>query len=197
MKIQDLLEARVPSYTYTEKRVKGALDKVTVALEGGTSGAMTKLTKRYERLDRSAKLLKEKRDEVNAKIKGISDDLFDAEDFVATRIIDTVSATINLSAAQKAVDKPDTKKIDFEAAYFELAKLVPELQEKIDLIITKYTEIIAAKDTPVALRVKMKVDEGVLDTIKSWAKKFMSTIQSWGTSYDKRLQNVNDMLKGK
>jgi hypothetical protein len=43
----------------------------------------------------------------------------------------------------------------------------------------------------------MKVDEGVLDTIKSWAKKFMSTIQSWGTSYDKRLQNVNDMLKGK
>jgi len=192
-RLQILAEARQPDLKYSDKRVKGALEKVTLELQGNNSGAMTRLTKRYERLDRSAKLLTEKRNEVNAQIKNVGDQLFDAEDSIATRIIETISCTIMLTAAQKAADKAPSKKIDFESAYAELAKLVPELQEKVDMITAKYTEIIAAKDTPTALRVKLK--EGILDTLKSWIKGFISEIKSWGTSYDAKLAKIKALLK--
>lgn len=192
-KLQLLAEARQPNWKYTEKRVKGALDKVTLELEGSDSGAMTRLAKRYERLDKSAKLLKEKRDELNAAVKEVGDRIFDAEDALATRIIDTISYTVMLTAAEKAETKKPKEEIDFASAYAELARLVPELAAKADEIRTKYTTMIPPKDTPTALRVKAKVQEGLLDMVKAQWSKFMDMINQWGRSYDSKL----DALKKK
>ena len=191
MLLEDLItEARQPQWAYTEKRVKGALDKVTLALEGADSGAMTRLAKRYERLDKSAKLLKEKRDALNAAVKEVGDRVFDAEDTLATRIIETVSYTVMLTAAEKAEHKKPTAKIDFESAYAELAKLVPELTEQSDAIRAKYTEMIPPKDTPTGLRVKAKVQEGLLDMVKGMWTKFMASIGQWARSYDEKLAAI-------
>jgi chromosome segregation ATPase len=194
MKVQDLFEtlneARQPQWAYTEKRVKGALDKVILALDGSDSGVITRLAKRYERLDKSAKLLKEKRDEVNTAIKDLGDRIFDAEDAVASRIIETVSYTVMLTAAEKAEQKKPTAKIDFESAYSELAKLIPELTEKVDEIRAKYTEMIQPTDTPVKLRVKTKVQEGLLDMVKAMWSKFMASIGQWARSYDSKLDAI-------
>jgi hypothetical protein len=202
MKIQDLFEERQPNMTYTEKRIKGALDKVTLALEGSDSAAMSRLTKRYERLDRSAKLLKEKRDEVNLHIKTVGDRLFNAEDAVVTRVIETVSCTIMLTAAEKAESKQDTKKVDYEAAFFELSKLVPELTAKIDEITAKYTEIVKAKDTPTALRVKLKdgvkpgeaIKEGFMDDMKAKLKGWLDSFKTWAAGYF--MDDMKAKLKG-
>lgn len=185
--LQILAEARQANWKYTEKRVKGALDKVTLELEGSDSGAMTRLAKRYERLDKSAKLLKEKRDELNAAVKEVGDRIFDAEDALATRIIDTVSYTVMLTAAEKAETKKPKEEIDFASAYAELARLVPELTAKADEIRAKYTTMIPPKDTPTALRVKAKVQEGLLDMVKARWTDFMDMIRSWGRSYDSKL----------
>lgn len=194
MKVQDLLvEARQAQWAYTEKRVKGALDKVTLALEGAESGAMTRLAKRYERLDKSAKLLKEKRDQLNIAVKEVGDRIFDAEDALATRIIDTISYTVMLTASEKAESKKPTARIDYESAYSELAKLVPELVEQTNAIRTKYTEMIPAKDTPVGLRVKAKVQEGLLTSIRVMWTKFMDSVKQWARSYDSKL----DVIKAK
>lgn len=194
MKVRDLFEERQKDWSYTEKRVKGALQKVTLALQGNDSGAMSRLTKRYERLDKTAKLLKERRDALNAQIKDVGDRVFDAEDALATRIIETVSYTVMLTAAQKAEHKEPTKNIDFESAYGELAKLLPDLQEAAEKILAKYTEIVPAKDTPVGLRVKSKIDEGsVTDKIASWIKSasaFVKSMLSWGASYDAKLNTI-------
>ena len=191
MLVVDLItESRQPQWAYTEKRVKGALDKVTLALEGADSGAMTRLAKRYERLDKSAKLLKEKRDQLNAAAKDVGDRIFDAEDAVATRVIETVSYTVMLTAAQSAEMKQPTAKVDYESAFSELARLVPELTEQMDRIRQKYTEMIPPKDTPVGLRVKAKVQEGLLDTVKVMWTKFLDSIKQWGRSYDTQLANI-------
>jgi len=190
MKVQDLFEERQSGWSYVEKRVKGALQKVTVALQGNDSGAMTRLTKRYERLDKSAKLLKEKRDQLNAQIKDIGDRVFDAEDALATRIIETIQYTIMLTAAEKAETKSPTKKIDYEAAFHELAKLVPELTKAADEIREKYTELIPAKDTPTALKVKSKVEESLAQIVQSTMTKFVTWIKSWGADYDTKLNAI-------
>ena len=192
MKIVELFEDRQKDLTYTEKRVKGALQKVILSLEGNNSGAMTRLTKRYERLDKTAKLLKERRDALNAQIKDVGDRVFDAEDALATRIIETVSYTVMLTAAQKAEHKQPTKNVDYEAAFRELAKLLPDLQEAADKILGKYTELIPPKDTPVALRVKPKdqVDESIATVVRAAFTKFMTWIKSWGSSYDAKLDAI-------
>lgn len=190
MLVAHLTEARQSDVSYTEKRVKGALQKVTAALEGGNSGAMTRLTKRYARLDDQAKRMKEKRDELNAQIKDIGDRLFDAEDALATRIIETVSYTVMLTAAEKAEQKSPTKRIDFESAYGELAKLLPELSDAASKILAKYTELIPAKDTPVGLRVKAKVDESIATVVRAAMTKFMTWIKSWTSSYDAKLDAI-------
>lgn len=188
-----LAEARKPKLDYEEKHVKNALTKVIVTLGGSDSAPVTKLTKRYDRLDRSAKLLKEKRDELNASLKTLGDNFFDAEDALATRIIETVSYTVMLTAAEKAEHKKPKKAIDFEAAFAELALLVPELTEQSEAILKKYTQLIPAKDTPVSLRVSSKVNEGVTDTVKIIWAKFTSGIMRWARHYDRRLA----MLKRK
>jgi hypothetical protein len=190
MLVSELFEARNPKLTYTEKQVKKVLDRVTVELTGNESGVMSRLTTRYSRLDKAAKLMQEKRNALNEEMKQVAESLFDAQDEVLTRVVDTVSYTITLSKAEKAESKSPTKKVDYSAVVKELAQMLPELQEKIDQITEQYTEIIQPKDTPVKLIVKSKLDEGFTAFAKSLVKSFkemLKSIKSWGKDYDKRL----------
>lgn len=101
MKVQELLnEERQKELKYTEKRVKGALNKVTLELEGSDSGAMSRLMTRYKRLDRQWKLMEERRNEVNRQVKGhgemfMRDELLDE---VCTAICDNLEVTDFCSA---------------------------------------------------------------------------------------------------
>jgi hypothetical protein len=185
---------RRAEFKYIEKKVKDRLDKVTLVLSGSHSATATRLARRYDRLDKTAKMLKEKRDELNMKVKGLGDSLFDAEDELVTRIIDTVSYTITLSAAERAEHKQPTKKVDFEAAFKALSELVPELQQKAEEILNQYTAMVPPTDTPTRLRVKPKteVSEGIMSTLKSAISSFISKIKSWGKSYDKKLDDIKE-----
>lgn len=188
--LEILSEARDPELKYTSKLVKNKLDRVTVELNGNKSGVMSRLTSRYARLDKAAKLMKEKRDELNAQMKSVAEDLFEAEDALLTRVVDTISFTITLSKAEKAADKSDTKTIDYEAIVKELSSMVPELEEKMKELTEKYTTVKAATDTPVKLTVKQKTNEGLKDSITSLVKSFSSFVKritSWGNTYDKKL----------
>ena len=186
----ELLESRKSEFTYTEKKVKGALQKVTLELKGTNSATITRLAKRYDRLDQMAKAMKERRDELNASIKILGDDLFDAEDTLATRIIETVSFTVMLTAAEKAHHKQPTKKIDFERAFNDLLALVPELEQQAQAILDTYTEIIPPKDTPTAVKVKTKVNESLYSTIHKLIKQMASSVRKWANVYDRKLNSL-------
>lgn len=191
MKVSELLvEERNKDWKYTEKRVKGALNKVILELEGSDSGAMSRLMTRYKRLDRQWKLMEERRNEVNRQVKDVADRIFDAEDALATRVIETVSYSVMLTKATPASEKEATKKVDYESAYAALARLVPELEAKAKEILEKYTELVPPKDTPAALKYTPKLDEGVGTVVKGWlskAKAFVKEFLGWGRSYDAKL----------
>ena len=193
MFVRELFEARNPKLTYTEKHVKKVLDRVTVELAGSESGVMSRLTTRYSRLDKAAKLMQEKRNQLNEDMKQVVESLFDAEDEVLTRVVDTVSYTITLSKAEKAESKAPKKSVDYAAIVKELGEMIPELQAKIEEITEKYTEIIQPKDTPVKLIVKSKLDEGLTAFARGLVKSFremLKSIKSWGKGYDKRLNSL-------
>lgn len=178
-----LNEARDETKKYTEKKVKGEIDRVTLELKGNDSGKFTKLIKEYSKLKATISELEVRQKELNTKIKAETEELFDAEDVVYTRVIDTVSATMNLS--KKTV--VTSTKVDYQAVIDSISELVPELSEQIKLLIEANTKVSSTEKSP-ALRVDLK--EGFFD----WIKGLYNKIKSWGKSYDKKLDSINDAI---
>lgn len=194
MKFAELLnEERQKDLVYKEKQVKNVLDRVTVELSGNYSGAMSRLTTRYTRLDKQAKLMTERRNDLNAQMKDVAQRLFDAEDEVLTRVVETVSYSIMLTKAEKAATKDPKKTVDYSAIVKELGKLLPELSEQITALTEKYTEIAEAKDTPTMLKVKSKVDESIIGRAWGWVRTFAENVKSWARKYDDKLAELKKM----
>ena len=95
-----LTEARRSDLPYTEKKSKGAIDKVIVTLEGNESGKFTKLAKRFKELREATDELSKTTDELNRDIKEQAIEFFDAADEIHTRIVETVSMTILIGKRQ-------------------------------------------------------------------------------------------------
>ena len=185
--------ARRSDLTYTETKVKDKVDRVTVELNGNESGVFTKLASRYDRLGKALAVMKEKRDQLNADIKLKAEQLFDAEDIVLTRVVETVSFTMTISKRSKVAPKTT---INYEKIAEELAKLIPdELQSKVDEIVKAYTTITEQPDKSPALTVKGKVTEGLLQSIIMMIGDLLSSIKSWGKSYDAKLNRLKAMAK--
>lgn len=188
-----LLEARKEGGVYTEKQVKGVLERVTIALEGTESANMTKVAKRYARLEVSLKAMKEKHEKLNEQLKETVQGLFDAEDVVLTRVVETAQFTLTMAKEIKKTEP--TKSVDYEKIAAELAKLIPaELQEKIDEITKQYTNLIPPKDPVKKLSVsKEVVKEGIFDSVvklKNWAMSMLKKATSWAAGYDSKLNNL-------
>lgn len=182
---------------YIEKKVKNELDRVIVELNGNESGALTRLASRYDRLDKAIKVMGQKKNELNAKIKGEVEELFAAEDIVLTRVIETVSFTLTVSKRSKT---PDKTTIDFEGIANELAKLIPdELQEKVDEIVAAYTKVTQQADKSPALSVKGKVNESFISDLgaklMSIVRNLVKKITSWATKYDRKLEALKKQAK--
>jgi hypothetical protein len=198
-----ITEARDKDLKYTEKVVKNKIDRVTVELHGHHSGAMSALTNRYDRLDRAIKEMTIRRNEMNEKIKDKVTDLFDAEDIVLTRVVETVSFTLTLSKLVKAAEQKDKVVVDYESIAKELAKLIPdELQKAVQEITDRYTEVSLAADKSPALRVKNKNDDKLAEDVLSSLKRYMESIHKWvssmvkwGNKYDKKLNKLKEKIK--
>lgn len=184
-----LTEARSLDRVYTEKKVKGLVDRVTVTLSGTEAGVMTKLAKRYARLEASMKAMKEKHDELNQRLKGDVGDLFDAEDAVLTRVAETAQFTLTMN---KEIKKADTQSIDYAAIVTALSALIDDsLQPAVDKIITKFTTTVPAKEPTKTLKVSKEVmSEGIISGIKG----FIKSIMSWASGYDKKLAKLKAQL---
>jgi hypothetical protein len=179
-----LLEARKEGVKYTETQVKKVLDKVTATLSGNESASMTKLAKRYARLEVSMKAMKEKHTELNAQLKGDVQGYFDAEDVVLTRVVETAQFTLTMAKEKPKTE--GTKEVDYEAVIAALSALVSEeLQGRVDSIIEKYTKTVPPKAPPQKLSVsKEVVKEGILDRAAS----FLKSIMSWASRFDSKLE---------
>jgi len=184
-----LMEVRKPDVDYNEEFVEDQLDKVVAVLEGKQGSYTTALAREYDQVNSEYKELKEERKELRGDLLEHAESLFDAEDEVATRIIETVGLTLQL-------DKPvsyEREDFDKEGFLKELMDLVPELDEQIEELIEKYTEV---KQIERSSRVRVK-EEGMKDKVqKAWDKVsnllygFWQKIRRWGQSYDRRLEKI-------
>lgn len=192
MKVADLFEDRSPNKKYVEKKDKKTdmLERVQVALEGSEAATATKLAARYARLQKTQKLTKEVLAGLNEKIKSMGDDLFSANDALATRVIETAKFTLTLSASEKGESKPQIKIVDYEKAYGELLKLIPELENAAKKILEEATSFESARDTPTKLTVKSKINEGLMSSLRRSFRSLLGWIKSWGASYDLKLRNL-------
>lgn len=192
-------EARNPKLKYTDKVVKDKLERVTVALESTDSAAMSRLAKRYVRLDASLKAMQEKRNELNSHLKETVEGMFDAEDAVVTRVVETVSFSL-VMAKEVAKDIPASSKVDYEKLAGELAKLIPaELQDKVQELTKLYTKIIPASTKPGVKSISVTpLEEGVGTTLKSLIKSLVNGVKQftrWATGYDKKLGALEARFK--
>lgn len=195
-------EAREKDLKYTEKAVKNKIDRVTVELNGHQSGAMSALTHRYDRLDRAIKEMTARRNDMNEKIKDKVTDLFDAEDIVLTRVVETVSFTLTLSKLVKAAEQKDKVVVDYESIARELTKLIPDdLQKAVQEITDRYTEVTLAADKSPALRIKSKNGDKLTEDVLSSLKRYMDSVSKWiagmlkwAVKYDGKLDALKTKL---
>lgn len=192
--IQEVIsEARNPNLTYTQKEVSGKLDRVIVELSGRESEKFTKLAKSFKRTKTQIERLVKVQDALNAEVKKEAIDLFDAQDEVMTRVVNTVSLGITIS---KKPEVKDTIKTDWEQVAKGIMALTPELDDKIKELIEQFTTVKAGVPKDVSLRVDIK--EGVISDafgkLLGKLKSFLNSIKSWGSSYDSKLEKLKSQL---
>jgi hypothetical protein len=186
-------EARRSELTYTQKEVAGKVDRVIVQLEGRQSEAFTKLAKNFKRTKTHIERLEKVMESLNKEVKDKAIDLFNAEDEIATRVVDTVSIGITIS---KLPEVKDVVKTDWERIAKELASLTPELDAKLKELTKKFTTVKAGIQKGVSLRVDLKEGKisDIFDKLKNMFKSFLESVKSWGDSYDSKLDKIKKGL---
>lgn len=186
-----LSEARRANLNYSFKEVKGKLDKITLKLEGNESGNFTKIAKRYKEIDTAVKALEVERNEINEDIKEKFSDYFDeATDTVVTRIIETVSLTMQLS--KRTAPEMGKDKVDYEKALLILGDMLPELKEKIDEV-KKLCTTAGTMSVPKSPALSVKINEGLSDKIFTFMRRVMAVLNKfkiWGKSFDRKLEKL-------
>jgi chromosome segregation ATPase len=191
MKLTDLFEARIKGATYTEKEASGKVQKVIAELKGQHSSAWTKISKQYIELDTEIKKLSESRDELNAELKSKATDVFEVEDEVLTRVVETAQLTITLSKKTKTAAGEE---VDAEAVVKALAEadLPKELRKMINALIKAHTKAVPAKETPERLTVKVnKVEEGFITTAMALVAAIKSYLKDFTSKFSKLKAQVN------
>ncbi len=183
-----LNEARSKGLTYSEKEVKGVVERVIVELKGNESGKMTKLVKRFQELEDEIEALENAKKKLSVEIKQNVTEMFDATDVVYTRVVETAKVSITLSKQEEA-----GKKINYEKVVQMLVTMVPELTAKVEQIKEACTTEVKAREP--SLRVK--VDEGfkeIWSKIKSSAKAMLLKFNVWAKRYDAKLDDVKSLM---
>lgn len=190
-----LLEDRRSDLNYKEKLVKGQIDRVTVELEAHESATMTKLASRYFSIDKTIKKLMEVKDKMNAGVKERAEALFNAEDIVLTRVVETVSFGLTLSK-QMQVAESTVERVNYEKIAKELMALISEdLKPQVDAIIKEATTktVIPASTKSPGLRITPKNEGFVGDAVNKF-KELVLRFKNWAKNYDKKLNQLKRKL---
>lgn len=179
---------------YKEGKIKGVIDKVTAVLTGKKSEIFTKIAQEYKRIDDEIDRLQKERDSLNDKVKEKMSAMFDANDEIYTRIIESVSLVANLS--KRTPDHTKTiETFDPEGMLEELAETMPELTEQLTYLREKYTTVkeVTVKAKSPALRVKIKEAEGndLHATIQEYSDLVATKILSNLYAYDMKIKNIS------
>jgi hypothetical protein len=187
---------RQSNIEYKEKKVKGLLDRVTAVLSGTQSGVFTRIASRYKRIDKLISYLQTEREKLNERVKENIVELFDAEDEVLTRVVESVSLTATLSKRTPAYTK-EVETFDQEGFLTELYEMLPELEEQIRTLQQKYTILnsIDVDEKSPALRVKFNESEDdTMDKISEYADLVSQSIMNNLQDFDRKFAALKNKM---
>ena len=150
-------------------------DKVIANLTSHDSAAFTRLANQIKKMQVLEDDIKKIKEDIKAATKQDIQSLFDAEDAIKTRVVETVSFSLVLSK-----DPKPSETVKYKEVLEELSKnLTPDLIAKLEELKKKYLTI-TQKSASLTLK------ESILDTLKT----FFKSIVSWGNSFDSKLEEL-------
>ena len=173
--LSKLLEDRKKKILYSDDK-----DKITAIIPNRGFKVEKQAIEQIAELTEQKRLIEEQLKLLTKETKPLVENLFNALDGLKTRVVRTQNAILTISKAST------TEKVDYEKAIELLKTMVPDLKNTIDEALKQSSKI--TKKSP--SYTFGKVQEGILDTIKTFIKK----ITNWFTSYDTKLQQVEALL---
>lgn len=201
-----ILEARDPRLDYEEDIVKktGEISRLIVTLEGTDSAVMTKLAKKYKKLDDDLKVINDARNALNQEVKDQFENLFDAEDAYVTRVIETVSITATLAKMMRESDFVPEEKTSWEKVAKEILDMLEgdllQRAEEIKKMHTKLTKFDPDAARSPALRVKVKestqenIEHGHTFCDINLVNKFTNYLENWSNKYGHKLNQLRSVF---
>lgn len=175
--------------------IQRSADKAIAVLKSHDSAPYTKLANNIERLAELEAEIKELKESIKSDTRTHIQALFEAEDAVRTRVVETVSFTLTLSKNPEA-----TETFKYKEILTELSKsFTPQLIEKMNEL-KKTFKSVTNKAPSLKLQNKKDLKEefslkATISFLKKTATKFLSYIKSWGKSYDKKLSSLKEKAK--
>jgi CRISPR/Cas system CMR-associated protein Cmr5 small subunit len=150
-------------------------DKVIANLTKHDSATYTRLANKIKEMQQLEEDIKKIRDDIKQATREDIQALFEAEDSVMTRVVETTSFTLQLSK-----DPKPTETVKYQEVLKELANdLTPDLIKKLEELKKKFTSV--TQKAP-----SLTLKEGILDTLKSYYR----SIVSWAKSFDNKLAKL-------
>jgi chromatin segregation and condensation protein Rec8/ScpA/Scc1 (kleisin family) len=179
--LMNLCEGRNPDLEYQD-----AEDKVIARLQSYKSQSYTKLAQKVNRIKELKDEVKALEEEVKQETRENINDLFDAEDAVKTRIVETMSFILTLSKNPKATETPKYKDILNELTNH----LTPEL---INVLEGLKKQMVTVTQKEPSLKIE-PLKEGFLG---SYFARLKNAVMSWGQRYDQKLDNLKRLAYSK
>lgn len=181
MKIYEIIkEARAdhPDVSYVSEPTK-----VTAFVSNDLSRKYTQLYNNLKRITDLSEELKALQEQVKQDRREQVMDLFDVEDAVFTRVIETKSVVLTLSKDPKATEAPKYKVI-----LEELEKhLTPELITVLEVLKKEHVTV-TQKEPSLRAEPKSTIDENISDN------SVLSKISNWLPKFDRKLDAIHDQL---
>lgn len=168
-----IMEERVPDAEYKQKT-----DRVIANLKGYESQSYTKLAQKVEKISKLSDELKKLKSEVKQETRERIAGVFDAEDAVNTRVVETISFMFTLSKDPEPTETPKYKAILEELEQHLTPELITVLEQ------LKETMVTVTKKEP-SLRIKsLESEEMPID------QRILELATRWGQKYDKKLDKL-------
>jgi hypothetical protein len=167
------------------------ITKVIAVLKGSTAGKATKLAKEYEDILVLTKSLEQKLAPLKAKGMEFMDGVFDAEDALMTRVLET--AKVTLTASKKTTR--ETVKFDKEKFMGKLLELVPDLKKQIEKFDKECTDIqTSVVQSTLKAELKSEGFSNLVNKVKTYIDNIYNNIKKWLPGYDKKLNGLRKEL---
>lgn len=165
--------------------------KVIAKLKSYNSQVYTKLAQKIQRIEDIESEIKQLKLEVKSDTREHVAALFDADDVIRTRIVETISLTLTLSK-----DPKPTESYKYAKIIEELEKhLTPELIAVLENLKTQFKTITQKEPSlSIATKTEEPLTEGILDILKTHMSKYTSFINSWASKYDRKLELLKQQL---